>query len=408
MKKFFLSLVLISNVVLLFACANKTGSTTMSLGGVEYPADFVRSGYYFDKASLSDATFEAMLSRIEQIDKPQNLGEVTLPDFSKFELTTMKSEEVTEAMIEAEIERERDKEITFTPVKTKREAKMTDKVIIDFKGFVNDKEFEGGAAEDYALVLGSGQFIPGFEEQIVGHKAGQKFSINVVFPEDYAQELAGKPARFDVTIKSMEEANTPEVNNDFVKSHTSIGATTVEEYREEMKSRIEKRNELMNNLTLMDQFMQKVVPECKFNPTEEGLAWAFSTIMSQIKMQAEQSGMSLTDALSSIAGSPREAYDYLKNGAASQSLEQDLFLDALANKYNIKLKEDDVKKWFNENMQIAMGYGNAISYDDYKTNVGYDMLYKSALQEKCFLKAIKDCKLTESTEENEENNESFN
>lgn len=393
MKKLFLSFVVIIMALSLFACGKKQAPATMSLGGIEYPSEFVRSGYYFDKASLSDATLIEMLNKVEVIDKPEDLGEVTLPDFSKITLTNNKKEDITSAMIEAEIEKERDKEVTFSPVKVKREAVMTDKVTIDFKGFVDGKELEGGAGENYELILGSGQFIPGFEEKVAGHKAGQKFTINVKFPDEYTPELAGKDATFEITIKSMEEANTPEVNDDFVKTHTAIGAKTIDEYKEEMRQRIADRQEFMNNQNLIYQLSEKLLPECKFSPTEEALAWQFSMVIAQIKAQAEQNGMSMATMLSSSGGSIKDAYDEIKS-SIPEYIEQVMLMDTLTKRYKITMTEDDVKKWF-DTMSSVMGYGTAISYDDYKNYMGYEALRDSAIQEKSLLKACEECKIVD-------------
>ena len=222
MNKKILSKISLLLTIALVACQGNGSSSTMPLNGVEYPEIFVKSGYYFDKASMSDALLASMLEKISSVEKPKNMGTVELPELSTITLTNNKKEEIDNAKIEAELEKERDEETTYVPIKARREAKMSDKVIIDFKGFVNGEELEGGSGEDYELVLGSGQFIPGFEEKVAGHSAGRKFSFDIQFPQDYDPSLAGKDAKFEIMIKSIEEAVTPEVDEEFVKTHTKV------------------------------------------------------------------------------------------------------------------------------------------------------------------------------------------
>lgn len=400
MKKISLIVLLIVAMLMASACGNDSTSGTMSLGGVEYDAKFVKSGYYFDKASFSEITLGEMLSKVKPIEKPSYLGEVTLPDFSKIELTNNKREEITDADIEAEIEKEREKDTTYEIVKVKREAKITDKVIIDFDGYVNGEPLEGGSGQDYELILGSGSFIPGFEEKVVGHKAGQKFSIDVVFPEQYTSELAGKPAKFDITIKSIEEANAPEVNDEFVVKHTKVGAKTVEEFNEEMKQRLLDKQEFMNNQNLIYQLYDKLYGECKFKPTEEALAWQFSLIIDQINQQAEQSGTNISTILTSNGGSILDGFKQVKE-SVPQYIETQMLMDELSKRFKVDMNESQVKEWFNS-MSDAMGYGNQITYDDYVKYMGYQNVLEQAKQEKLFLAAAKSCKIVDEVNDSEE------
>lgn len=393
MKKKILSVLLLIFVCAgIFACGGNKQTAKKSLGGVEYDSDFVTSGYYFDKASLSEIQMQALLSNVQVIEKPKNLGTIELPDFSKIELKTVEDKEITPEDIEAEIERLRDIYTVYIPVKTKRNAELNDKVIIDFKGFLNGKEFEGGASEKYELVLGSGAFIPGFEEQIVGHKAGSKFSIDVVFPEEYgATDLAGKPVTFDINIHSIEELSIPEINDEFVKNHTTKGSNTLDEYREEIKSRLTKRNEFFKNNDLMFQLFNKLVDEAKIEPTEEALAWKFSTILSQLKMQAAQYQMGINDLLLQYGSSAEDALVNLKSNVPS-FIAEDMIIDALAKKYNINVNEKDAKEWYSE-VSDAMGYGQENSYEQYIAQMGEEMALLTVKQYKATVKAVENCQI---------------
>ena len=146
---------------------------------------------------------------------------------------------VTDAEVDAEIKKLLERGATETEV-TDRACKNGDKVNIDFSGSVNGKKFEGGTAEGYDLVLGSGSFIPGFEEQVEGMKIGEEKDINVKFPEDYqAEELKGKDAVFAIKLHKITENKLPELTDEYIKNHA--GVETVEEYKKKTREKLEKQ-----------------------------------------------------------------------------------------------------------------------------------------------------------------------
>ena len=158
-----------------------------------------------------------------------------------------------------------DKEINIVRERNSREIEVTDAAAemgnvtkIDFEGFVDGVAFEGGKGEDYSLKLGSGSFIPGFEEQVAGHVIGEEFDVNVTFPEEYhAEELAGKPAVFKVTIKSIEKIELPELDDDFAKDVSEFD--TFAEYREDMKAKIQKRHESAAEANLEESLLNVLI-----------------------------------------------------------------------------------------------------------------------------------------------------
>lgn len=384
-------------VLALTACQSQNAGGTMQLNGVDYPAIFVKSGYYFDKASMSDALLGSMLEKITVVEKPKDMGTVEMPDFATIKLENNKKEEIDSAKIEAELEKERDKEVSYSPVKVRREAKMTDKVIIDFKGYVGGEELEGGSGTDYELVLGSGDFIPGFEEKVAGHTAGRKFSFDIQFPENYDPSLAGKDAKFEVTIKSIEEAKTPEIDEEFVKKHTKENSVTVDQYKEEIKRRIEARDEFLNNQNLIYQLTDYLFEHTKFNPTEEALAWQFSVMMSEYNRQAAQLGTTFEGMIAANGMSIRDAYDEIKS-SAPQAVQSTMLMDELLRRFPSNVTEDDVKKWFS-NIAVSMGYGNEVTYEDYLQYMGYENLKAAVEQEKALLQAIKLCNVVDYEED---------
>lgn len=181
----------------------------------------------------------------------------TLPeiDLEKFTVTK-KTAKLEESEVEKSLENIRKSRSVAEKQSDDYVAKNGDTAVIDFKGFVGDEAFEGGAAEKHHLILGSGAFIPGFEDQVIGHKAGDEFDVNVKFPSDYhATNLAGKDARFAVKVHEVRQHKLPELNDELAKS---IGHESVEKLREHIRtilneqyeeaSKREMRNELLDVL----------------------------------------------------------------------------------------------------------------------------------------------------------------
>ena len=185
---------------------------------------------------------------VDQIGKGKNLiytatvavkPEVKLGEYKG--VTVEKADTtITAEEIEKRLDREREK--NARTVEVEREIKKDDIAKIDFTGYVDDKEFEGGKGEDYDLTIGSGTFIPGFEDQLIGHKAGEEVDVNVTFPEEYgAKELAGKPALFKVTVKSVKEKQIPEADDEFASEVSEFD--TLDEYKKDLEKQLKEEKE---------------------------------------------------------------------------------------------------------------------------------------------------------------------
>lgn len=160
---------------------------------------------------------------------------------------------VTDEEVDAEINVVRERNSRESDVED-RAPEMGDTVVIDFEGFVDDKAFEGGKGTDYSLKLGSGSFIPGFEEQIVGKEVNKEFDVNVTFPEDYhAKDLAGKASVFKTTVKKIKKIELPELDDDFAKDVSEFD--TFAEYKSDVMAKIEKRHET----TAENEFEEKLM-----------------------------------------------------------------------------------------------------------------------------------------------------
>ncbi|MBQ8960764.1 MAG: trigger factor [Ruminococcus sp.] len=199
--------------------------------------------------------------------------------------------EITDEDIDKQVEIIRKKNARIVSVDD-RAAQLDDEVIIDFEGFFGDEAFEGGKGEDHPLKLGSGQFIPGFEDQIVGHNIGDEFDVVVTFPEDYQMEdYAGKEATFKTKLKAISFEELPEIDDDLVKDATDFDS--VEEYRADIKSKLEdaavQQADAAFEGALIADLIEKVdqpIPNCMFEQRIDSLMRAF-------EQQLQQQGMDL-------------------------------------------------------------------------------------------------------------------
>ena len=194
--------------------------------------------------------------------------EVKLGDYKGLKATMLPTE-ATDEDVDKEIENMRDRNSRLVTVED-REAQMGDTAEIDFEGFVDGVAFEGGKGENYPLELGSGSFIPGFEEQVAGHKSDEEFDVNVTFPEDYAAELAGKEAVFKCKIHEIKSKELPELDDEFAKDVSEFD--TLDELKADIKKQMNERkaeeakNDFENQLIeqVIDN-MECEVPQCMFD-----------------------------------------------------------------------------------------------------------------------------------------------
>jgi len=173
------------------------------------------------------------------------------------------------------------------------ESKKGDIVVIDFKGFIGDEAFEGGEAKGYELELGSGSFIPGFEEQLEGKVAPVDTEVNVTFPENYqVADLAGKEAKFEVTIHDVKEKVLPELTDEFVKEFSKEAASTVAEYKEKLKEEIKLEKENLAEKSYSDKVISTAVENAKLSVPEKLVEQEVNSMFEQFTGNLSRQGLS--------------------------------------------------------------------------------------------------------------------
>lgn len=270
--------------------------------------------------------------------------EVEVKDYKGIEVEKVVNP-VTDEDINKQLDALREKNVTVETVDD-RAAENGDDVVIDFEGFKDDVAFEGGKAEDFTLSLGSGQFIPGFEDQIIGHNAGEDFDINVTFPEEYqVKELAGAPAVFKIKLKSISKKVMPELDDDMVKDSTEFD--TVDEYKADVKKKLEEANEKHADSEVEAKIFDKVIENMTAEIPQVMFDNRVNEMISELEQRLAPQGISL-DLYMQYTG---QTIDTVKKAYAEQAEKQvklRLALEKIAKLENIEVTEDELKAEFDK------------------------------------------------------------
>lgn len=232
-----------------------------------------------------------------------------------------------------------------------RAAEMGDDVVIDFEGFKDGVAFDGGKAEDFTLGLGSGQFIPGFEEQVAGHNIGEEFDINVSFPEDYqVEDLKGAPVVFKIKLKGITKKEIPELDDEMVKDATEFD--TVEEYKADVRKKLEEHAQHHADHDVEDALMDKVVEKM----TAEIPQVMFDNRVNEMMMDLEQrlapQGITM-DMYCQFTGQDIETVKKAYKEQAEKQVKLRLALEKIAKLENIEVTDDEAAQ---EMQKIADQY----------------------------------------------------
>lgn len=259
--------------------------------------------------------------------------------------------QVTDEEIDAEIKKEQDKNASFVEV-ADRPVQDGDRIKLDFEGFVDGEAFEGGKGENYDLTIGSGSFIPGFEEQLVGVMPGEDKEVNVTFPENYgAENLAGKAAVFKCTVKAITEKQLPELNDEYADEYTEFD--TMEEYREDVKRNLIVKKEESAKTAQEDEAVDKIIAASQIEIPAPMLETQESNMVDEFAQQLQYQGMSL-DQYYQYAGSSREKMMEALAPQAEKRIRTRLVLEQIAKEENITATEEEYEA---ELKKMAESYG---------------------------------------------------
>ncbi len=250
--------------------------------------------------------------------------------------------EVTEEEVTAEIDKERDKNSRTVDV-TDRAVKDGDIATIDFEGFMDGVAFEGGKGSDYPLTIGSHAFIPGFEEELIGAQIGVETEVNVTFPEDYqAEELAGKPAVFKCTVKRLQEKQLPELDEDFV-GEVSEESDTVEEYREEIRKKLEKRKTDEAKAVKEDAVVDAIIADAKMDIPEAMIETQQRQMVQDYAQRMQSQGISMEQYMQFTGMTGDMLLEQVKP-QVMKKIQSRLVLEAVAAAEGIQVTEEEIEE----------------------------------------------------------------
>lgn len=285
---------------------------------------------------------------IETMEKGQNLvftakvtvkPEVTLGDYKGLEVT-QESAEVTDEEIEAQL-KEQQTRLAELVIKEEEAIVEGDTAVIDFEGFLGEEAFEGGAGEDHALEIGSGSFIPGFEEQLIGLKTGEQKDVVVTFPEEYhAAELAGKEATFKVTVKEVKGKELPELNDDFAKEMDSE-VEGIDALRTKLKEKTAEEKKNSSESALRDELVEKAAANATIDIPQAMIDSETDRMLNDFAQRLQTQGMNL-ELYYQFSGQDESALRTQMQEDAAKRVRVSLTLEAIAATENFEISESDV------------------------------------------------------------------
>lgn len=223
-------------------------------------------------------------------------------------------------------------------VSVKRKAKKGDTAVIDFEGFDNGTPFEGGKGENYDLKLGAGMFVPGFEEQVIGMKAGEEKDIDITFPEDYHADLAGKAVVFHVKVNEVKEPKVPEVDDEFAKDVSEF--ETLADFRKDLGEKLAQRRSTQAQSDFENQIMEQLVANMECEIPDGMVEVQIDRLMDDYAMRLQSQGISMED-YQKMMGMNAEMVRSSARPAALQQVQMELALTAVAKAENLEATDEE-------------------------------------------------------------------
>ena len=349
-------------------------SNAIDEAGIE-PVDYpeIAGTENFEKGK--DFTFTATVT----VKPEPKLGEYKGLEVTK--LSTEVTDEEVEEQIQAQLAKKAELEI-----KEDGAVEEGDTAVIDFEGFLGEEAFEGGKGEDYALEIGSGSFIPGFEEQLVGVKAGESKDVVVTFPEEYhAAELAGKEATFKVAVKEIKTKVLPELNDEFAKE-IDPEVESLDALRAKIKEQTAEQKKAESEGTLRDELVEKAAENAEMEIPQGMINTELDRMVQEFGQRLQMQGMNL-ELYFQFSGQNEEALREQMTPDAENRVRVALTLEAIAKAENVQVTEEDITAELDamaaqfgmtvDQIKTALG-GTAILENDIKTKKTVELLVENA------------------------------
>ena len=264
--------------------------------------------------------------------------EVTLGKYMGVTVTKIDTS-VSDEEIDTAVNQERENNARIVAVED-RAIESGDTAVIDYKGFVDGVAFDGGKAENHSLEIGSGSFIPGFEDQLIGKNAGEEVEVKVTFPEKYhAEDLAGKDAVFNVKIHEIKTKEIPELDDEFAQDVSEFD--TVAEYKESVKKKLEERKENEAKNAQQEEALEKIIEKSEMDIPEAMIDTQCENMINNFAQQMAQQGLSM-DQYMQFSGTTIDQLKEQVRPDAEKRIRQELVLEAVAKAENIEITDEDV------------------------------------------------------------------
>lgn len=329
-KKIFAVATILAMAVFAAACGKKGAESKASASDVKGSAAASPSTLTEDSPEIKE--LENM--KVPEEPKVSEMGKITLPDLKSITVTVSPMENVTQEEVDSAINQALEENLTSV----QDAAKEGDTVNIDYSGSIDGKKFDGGTAEKQDLKLGSGQFIPGFEDQLIGKKAGDTVTVKVTFPEKYQNaDLAGKAAEFEVKVNEVKRQ--PELTDEWVKKYDGTTAETVESYRDQIREQLQNRKEFAYHSEIQDQAIQQISDKTEVELSKTIQDYAKAYILNAQLNQYKQYGMGAADVIN-MSGKTVEQFKEDAYANADAYAKQLFIMRKIADEQNIRATDE--------------------------------------------------------------------
>ncbi len=311
--------------------------------------------------------------------------EVEVKDYKGVEIEDRK-QTITDADVDAELENLRHRNSRMISVED-RPVKDGDSIILDYKGFVGDEQFEGGTADGFNLVIGSGTFIPGFEEQLVGAEKEKEVDVKVTFPTEYhSEDLAGKEAVFKCVVHDIKEEELPDLDDEFVKDISELD--TLDEFREFTAGRLQSERDAMTESIMKDDILDKINEANDFDVPDAMVETEVDNMLQEYDYQLRAQGMDISTYIQYMGRTVDEFREDMKI-SAFRRVKNRMMIRAIANQENITASDEEVEKQLNdmaeqnhidvEKLKEYLGGENLKAVrEDVRIQKAIDLLYENA------------------------------